>query len=113
MSAAAQLRALLLLLLSGVALVCGDPESSAACPAPCACVGTLLDCGRRLAKGAAPPRLPAWVTQLDLSHNKLRALPGGLLAGLQHLSEIKLNNNEFETIPDFGSCSGNISALIL
>ncbi|XP_072528739.1 leucine-rich repeats and immunoglobulin-like domains protein 3 [Salminus brasiliensis] len=118
MSAAAQtLRAakcvLLLLLFTGTQLVFGNTESLEPCPAACSCVGTVLDCSRRLTKGTTPDRLPSWVTQLDLSHNKLRALPEGLFTGLQHLSEIKLNNNELETIPDFGSHAGNLTTLIL
>ncbi|KAI4878864.1 hypothetical protein NFI96_012047 [Prochilodus magdalenae] len=105
--------ALLLLFLTGVELVFGNIESLEPCPASCKCEGTALDCSRRFTKGAAPESLPSWVTQLDLSHNKLRALPEGLFTSLQHLSEIKLNNNELETIPDFGAISGNITTLIL
>uniref|UniRef100_A0A8B9GUV6 Ig-like domain-containing protein n=1 Tax=Astyanax mexicanus TaxID=7994 RepID=A0A8B9GUV6_ASTMX len=86
---AAERAVLLLLLFTGAQLVFGSTEGLEPCPAACTCVGTLLDCSRRLTKGTAPGRLPAWVTQL------------------------KLNNNEFETIPDFGSHSGNITTLIL
>ncbi|KAK1789528.1 hypothetical protein P4O66_015446 [Electrophorus voltai] len=49
----------------------------------------------------------------DLSHNKLRTLPEALFTGLPHLSEIKLNNNELEMIPDFGLLSKTIITLVL
>lgn len=58
-------------------------------------------------------RLPARITRLDLSHNKLRVFPEALFSSLPQLSEIKLSNNEFESIPDLGPNAGNLSSLIL
>ncbi|KAI9544934.1 hypothetical protein NQZ68_040643 [Dissostichus eleginoides] len=49
----------------------------------------------------------------DLSHNKLRVLDGTLFSKLQHLSEIKLNHNELEEIPDLGPHASNLTTLIL
>ncbi|KAB5542124.1 hypothetical protein PHYPO_G00087830 [Pangasianodon hypophthalmus] len=104
--------ALVLVLFTAAELTHGDEESSEPCPSPCTCTGTLLDCSR-LTKGSKLHRLPSWITQVDLSHNKLRTLPEALFSRLQHLTEIKLDNNELETMPDFGPYSGNISTLIL
>ncbi|KAI3366899.1 hypothetical protein L3Q82_009540, partial [Scortum barcoo] len=49
----------------------------------------------------------------DLSHNKLQVLDSTLFSKLQHLSEIKLNHNEMEAIPDLGLHASNITTLIL
>ncbi|KAG7320204.1 hypothetical protein KOW79_016057 [Hemibagrus wyckioides] len=102
----------LLLLLTAAELTHGNMERLEPCPSPCTCTGTLLDCSR-LIKGSKLQRLPSWVTQVDLSHNKLRTLPEALFSRLHRLTEIKLDNNELETMPDFGPHSANISTLIL
>ncbi|KAM9674238.1 leucine-rich repeats and immunoglobulin-like domains protein 3 isoform 2-T2 [Trichechus inunguis] len=91
--------------LSGVAA--GRP-----CPAPCRCLGDLLDCSRqRLAR--LPEPLPSWVARLDLSHNRLSFIKASPMSHLQNLREMKLNNNELETIPDLGPISTNITLLSL
>uniref|UniRef100_A0A3B5AC49 Leucine rich repeats and immunoglobulin like domains 3 n=1 Tax=Stegastes partitus TaxID=144197 RepID=A0A3B5AC49_9TELE len=82
------------------------------CPPPCACFGELVDCSR-LRKGQMPDAIPDWTVQLDLSHNKLQVLDSSLFSNLQHLSEIKLNHNELEAIPDLGPYASNITTLIL
>ncbi|KAM5288281.1 leucine-rich repeats and immunoglobulin-like domains protein 3 [Ctenodactylus gundi] len=93
----------------------GQPRAGAAerpCPAPCRCLGDLLDCGRlRLARPPAP--LPPWVARLDLSHNKLSFIQTSSMSHLDSLREVKLNNNELETIPDLGPVSANITLLSL
>ncbi|XP_053718209.1 leucine-rich repeats and immunoglobulin-like domains protein 3 [Synchiropus splendidus] len=82
------------------------------CPAPCSCSGELVDCSR-LKRAPIPRSFPEWTVQLDLSHNKLQTLDSTLFSNLQHLSEIKLNHNELEEIPDLGPASSNITTLIL
>ncbi|XP_020782130.1 leucine-rich repeats and immunoglobulin-like domains protein 3 [Boleophthalmus pectinirostris] len=82
------------------------------CPPPCACFGELVDCSR-LKRGQMPETIPEWTVQLDLSHNKLQVLDSALFAKLQHLTEIKLNHNELEAIPDFGPVASNITTLIV
>lgn len=57
--------------------------------------------------------MPSWIQQLDLSHNKLQSLNTSVIAKLQHLSEIKLNNNELDSIPDLGTAARNITTLLL
>ncbi|XP_049739694.1 leucine-rich repeats and immunoglobulin-like domains protein 3 isoform X2 [Elephas maximus indicus] len=93
----------------------GYPSGVAAerhCPTPCRCLGDLLDCSRqRLAR--LPEPLPSWVARLDLSHNRLSFIKAGSMSHLQNLREIKLNNNELETIPNLGPVSTNITLLSL
>ncbi|KAA0720851.1 Leucine-rich repeats and immunoglobulin-like domains protein 3 [Triplophysa tibetana] len=106
--------ALFYFLCSGFKVIHGDsgglePDS---CPSVCSCAGSLADCSR-LKHGRSVERLPAWITRLDLSHNRLRTFPEALSSSLPHLNEIKLNNNEFESIPDLGPNAVNLSSLIL
>ncbi|XP_007948257.1 leucine-rich repeats and immunoglobulin-like domains protein 3 [Orycteropus afer afer] len=93
----------------------GYPSGVAAerpCPSPCRCLGDLLDCSRhRLAR--LPEPLPPWVARLDLSHNRLSFIKASSVSHLQNLREMKLNNNELETIPNLGSVSTNITLLSL
>uniref|UniRef100_A0AAQ5XKI3 Ig-like domain-containing protein n=1 Tax=Amphiprion ocellaris TaxID=80972 RepID=A0AAQ5XKI3_AMPOC len=87
-------------------------SGSGTCPPPCVCFGELVDCSR-LRKGQIPDAIPDWTVQLDLSHNKLQVLDSSLFSNLQHLSEMKLNHNELEAIPDLGPYASNITTLIL
>ncbi|TNN36607.1 Leucine-rich repeats and immunoglobulin-like domains protein 3 [Liparis tanakae] len=105
----ASLAAVLLLLLR---LQGGAAAAARTCPPPCVCTGELLDCSR-LRRGQMPHTIPEWTVQLDLSHNKLQMLDGTLFSKLQHLSEIKLNHNELDAIPDLGPNAANITTLIL
>ncbi|XP_055434982.1 leucine-rich repeats and immunoglobulin-like domains protein 3 isoform X1 [Bubalus kerabau] len=82
------------------------------CPAPCRCLGDLLDCSRqRLAH--LPEPLPSWIARLDLSHNRLSFIKASSLSHLHCLREVKLNNNELETIPNLGPVTANITLLSL
>ncbi|KAI1882237.1 hypothetical protein AGOR_G00248620 [Albula goreensis] len=115
MSAAKQLLGaaklpIIFLLFSGLEFTFGMGEK--ACPSPCKCVGDLLDCSR-LKLGKVPENLPPWIVQLDLSHNKLQSLDGSMFTKLHHLSEIKLNNNDLDSVPDLGPCSVNVTFLSL
>ncbi|XP_030874666.1 leucine-rich repeats and immunoglobulin-like domains protein 3 [Leptonychotes weddellii] len=95
--------------------VLGQPSGVATerlCPAPCRCLRDLLDCSRqRLAR--LPESLPPWVARLDLSHNRLSFIKANSMSHLQNLREVKLNNNELETIPNLGPVSANITLLSL
>ncbi|XP_031721676.1 leucine-rich repeats and immunoglobulin-like domains protein 3 isoform X2 [Anarrhichthys ocellatus] len=93
-------------------LQCGSAAHTRTCPPPCVCIGELLDCSR-LKRGHLPDKIPEWTVQLDLSHNKLQVLDGTLFSKLQHLSEIKLNHNDLDAIPDLGPYASNITTLIL
>ncbi|KAL7371033.1 hypothetical protein ABVT39_016921 [Epinephelus coioides] len=90
----------------------GCGANTRTCPPPCVCIGELLDCSR-VKRGQIPDTIPEWTVQLDLSHNKLQVLDSTLFSKLQHLSEIKLNHNELDAIPDLGPYSSNITTLIL
>uniref|UniRef100_W5NIH5 Leucine-rich repeats and immunoglobulin-like domains 3 n=1 Tax=Lepisosteus oculatus TaxID=7918 RepID=W5NIH5_LEPOC len=100
------------LLLSVVDLTSGFYGKNRSCPSPCGCVGDLLNCSRRKLE-KVPGNLPPWIVQLDLSHNKLKSLDGNSFTKLHKLLEIKLNNNELESIPDLGPVSRNITVLLL
>uniref|UniRef100_A0A8D3E9A7 Ig-like domain-containing protein n=1 Tax=Scophthalmus maximus TaxID=52904 RepID=A0A8D3E9A7_SCOMX len=102
--------AVVVLLVSTLQRGCG--ASARTCPPPCACFGTLVDCSR-LRRGQTPAAIPEWTVQLDLSHNKLQVLDSTFFSKLQHLTEIKLNHNELEAIPDLGPYASNITTLIL
>uniref|UniRef100_A0A8C7DA41 Leucine-rich repeats and immunoglobulin-like domains 3 n=1 Tax=Oncorhynchus kisutch TaxID=8019 RepID=A0A8C7DA41_ONCKI len=104
--------AVVFLLFSRIELILGYDENTRTCPSPCTCVGDLLDCSRLKRRGI-PENLPEWTVQLDLSHNKLQSLDSTVFRKLRHLSEIKLNNNEFETVPELGPHAANITTLIL
>uniref|UniRef100_H3CN76 Leucine-rich repeats and immunoglobulin-like domains 3 n=1 Tax=Tetraodon nigroviridis TaxID=99883 RepID=H3CN76_TETNG len=82
------------------------------CPSPCVCSGELLDCSR-LKRGQIPERIPEWTVQLDLSHNRLQALDGAVFSSAHRLTELKLNHNELEAIPDLGPRASNITTLVL
>ncbi|XP_003790646.1 leucine-rich repeats and immunoglobulin-like domains protein 3 isoform X1 [Otolemur garnettii] len=93
----------------------GPPSGAAGrrpCPAPCRCLGDLLDCSRqRLVR--LPDPLPSWVARLDLSHNRLSFIKASSMSHLPSLREVKLNNNELESIPNLGPVSANITLLSL
>ncbi|XP_077565711.1 leucine-rich repeats and immunoglobulin-like domains protein 3 [Stigmatopora nigra] len=82
------------------------------CPTPCACLWDLVDCSR-LKRGQMPNSLPEWTVQLDLSHNKLQVPDKSLFSKLQHLTEIKLNHNELDIVPDLGLYASNITTMVL
>lgn len=100
----------LFLALWGLQRECG--ATSEPCPPQCACSGELVDCSR-LKRGQMPETFPGWTVQLDLSHNKLQVLDGALFGNLQRLSELKLNHNELDAIPDLGSTASNITTLVV
>ncbi|XP_067284670.1 leucine-rich repeats and immunoglobulin-like domains protein 3 [Pseudorasbora parva] len=106
--------ALLVLHLTGLKAVTGDPDRSepGPCPSVCSCVGSLADCSA-LKHGRIEEPLPARIRRLDLSRGKLRRFPEALFSSLTLLSELTLSSNEFEAIPDLGPNAGNLSSLVL
>ncbi|XP_001166924.4 leucine-rich repeats and immunoglobulin-like domains protein 3 isoform X4 [Pan troglodytes] len=53
------------------------------------------------------------ISRPDLSHNRLPFIKASSMSHLQSLREVKLNNNELETIPNLGPVSANITLLSL
>uniref|UniRef100_A0A6I8NWU0 Glycoprotein Ib platelet subunit beta n=1 Tax=Ornithorhynchus anatinus TaxID=9258 RepID=A0A6I8NWU0_ORNAN len=70
------------------------PAGLSACPAPCRCAGTVVDCGRLgLTEDLLPAAFPPATTEIVLSANNLSALPEGLLDGLTALRAVRLSGN--------------------
>ncbi|KAK1166835.1 leucine-rich repeats and immunoglobulin-like domains protein 3 [Acipenser oxyrinchus oxyrinchus] len=101
---------IILVLFSGLELTLGIYEKSRSSPSPCSCIGDLLDCSRRRLD-KVPANLPIWIVQLDLSNNKLKSVEANPFQKLHSLRELKLNNNELDSIPDLGPLSANITLL--
>ncbi|KAK6482431.1 leucine-rich repeats and immunoglobulin-like domains protein 3 [Huso huso] len=101
---------IMLVLFSGLELTLGIYEKSRSSPSPCSCIGDLLDCSRRRLD-KVPANLPIWIVQLDLSNNKLKSVEANTFQKLHSLRELKLNNNELDSIPDLGPLSANITLL--
>ncbi|XP_037114094.1 platelet glycoprotein Ib beta chain [Syngnathus acus] len=78
---------LLCLLIFGV-------QVSLACPNPCSCRGSQVDCSSRfLTASHLPSVFPAGTTELRLHNNRLTTLPNGLLDKLSSLHEVSLHGN--------------------
>ncbi|XP_053572722.1 leucine-rich repeats and immunoglobulin-like domains protein 3 [Bombina bombina] len=92
--------------------VLGVGRDRGSCPSPCRCLGDLLDCSRKKLT-RVPDNLPGWVVQLDLSHNRLSSIKASSMNHLHNLRELRLNNNELQTIPDLGPLSANITLFSL
>ncbi|XP_058841722.1 leucine-rich repeats and immunoglobulin-like domains protein 3 isoform X2 [Acipenser ruthenus] len=101
---------IMLVLFSGLELTLGIYEKSRSSASPCSCIGDLLDCSRRRLD-KVPANLPIWIVQLDLSNNKLKSVEANTFQKLHSLRELKLNNNELDSIPDLGPLSANITLL--
>ncbi|XP_041113971.1 leucine-rich repeats and immunoglobulin-like domains protein 3 [Polyodon spathula] len=101
---------IILLLFSGLELTLGIYEKSRSSPSPCSCIGDLVDCSRRRLD-KVPGNLPMWIVQMDLSNNRLKSVEASTFQKLHNLRELKLNNNELDSIPDLGPLSANITLL--
>ncbi|MGH0173477.1 UNVERIFIED_CONTAM: hypothetical protein FKN15_065677 [Acipenser sinensis] len=101
---------IMLVLFSGLELTLGIYEKSRSSVSPCSCIGDLLDCSRRRLD-KVPANLPIWIVQFDLSNNKLKSVEANAFQKLHSLRELKLNNNELDSIPDLGPLSANITLL--
>uniref|UniRef100_A0A4W5MDE5 Leucine-rich repeats and immunoglobulin-like domains 3 n=1 Tax=Hucho hucho TaxID=62062 RepID=A0A4W5MDE5_9TELE len=95
----AAMYAVVFLLISRIELILGYDENPRTCPSPCTCFGDLLDCSRlkRLTNTLPPPPLHTTCDKQPLFLCVYR----------------KLNNNEFEMVPDLGPHAANITTLIL
>ncbi|XP_029108044.1 leucine-rich repeats and immunoglobulin-like domains protein 3 isoform X2 [Scleropages formosus] len=99
-------------LLWALPIAAGRTGDGGACLSACTCAGDLLDCSALRWKRVRG-EIPAWVAHLDLSRNKLQLIDAIVFAKLRHLNELKLNNNELDSVPDLGLCSSNITVLNL
>ncbi|XP_017267787.1 platelet glycoprotein Ib beta chain [Kryptolebias marmoratus] len=81
------------LLLLSLLLFYGGQRSSA-CPEPCSCAGSQVNCSSRLLTSASmPTSFPAGTTHILLHNNLLTTFPKGLLDGLTSLLHISLHGN--------------------
>lgn len=71
-------------------------SSASACPQPCSCQGTLVNCSSRsLTSSSLPLRFPAGTTEIHLHNNLLTHLPNGLLDDLPSLHSVSLHSNSW------------------
>ncbi|XP_032898195.1 leucine-rich repeats and immunoglobulin-like domains protein 2 [Amblyraja radiata] len=89
-----------------------EAAAATACPPQCSCADGLVDCSRRRIT-EIPRQLPVWVTQLDLSHNRLISIKDAAFDGLDGLLEVKINYNLLSSIPQLGAAAANITMLSL
>ncbi|XP_061880208.1 platelet glycoprotein Ib beta chain [Entelurus aequoreus] len=69
-------------------------QGSFACPHPCACHGSQVNCsGRSLTSSWLPVSFPAGTTELHLYNNLLTTLPNGLLDKHTSLRHVSLHGN--------------------
>ncbi|KAM9394354.1 platelet glycoprotein Ib beta chain [Pholidichthys leucotaenia] len=69
-------------------------QGSSACPHPCSCSGSEVDCSSRsLTSSSLPTTFPAGTTELRLHDNLLTTLPNGLLDDLTSLRTVSLHGN--------------------
>ncbi|XP_054628590.1 platelet glycoprotein Ib beta chain [Dunckerocampus dactyliophorus] len=69
-------------------------QGSFACPHPCACHGSQVNCsGRSLTSSWLPSSFPVGTTELHLHGNLLTTLPNGLLDKLTSLRHVSLHGN--------------------
>ncbi|XP_041854244.1 platelet glycoprotein Ib beta chain [Melanotaenia boesemani] len=81
------------LLLLCLLLMFGGQRSSA-CPHPCYCHGSQVDCSSRsLTSHSLPTSFPLGTTELRLHDNLLTTLPNGLLDDLTSLHSVSLHGN--------------------
>uniref|UniRef100_A0A8C7IPG5 Leucine rich repeats and immunoglobulin like domains 3 n=1 Tax=Oncorhynchus kisutch TaxID=8019 RepID=A0A8C7IPG5_ONCKI len=109
----AAMYAVVFLLFSRIELILGYDENTRTCPSPCTCFGDLLDCSRLKRRGI-PENLPEWTVQFKQRQSQTLSLH--TTCDKQPLCLCvyrKLNNNEFETVPDLGPHAANITTLIL
>ncbi|XP_061770973.1 slit homolog 1 protein-like [Nerophis ophidion] len=85
------LRMLMLLILAGWGGVVK------ACPAPCSCLGTTVDC-HGLGIHAVPKNIPRGTERLDLNGNNLTLVTKSDLSGLKHLRVLHLMDNQIREV---------------
>ncbi|XP_022117025.2 leucine-rich repeats and immunoglobulin-like domains protein 3 [Pieris rapae] len=82
-----------------ILLRCSAFSENYECPQKCDCLVQYVDCSDK--KLVTVPRIPKWVEQLDLSHNKLNE---GVTEGFDKLTSLrilKLDKNAIQNIPSF------------
>ncbi|XP_047510150.1 leucine-rich repeats and immunoglobulin-like domains protein 3 [Pieris napi] len=82
-----------------ILLRCSAFSENYECPQKCDCLVQYVDCSDK--KLVTVPRIPKWVEQLDLSHNKLNE---GVTQGFDKLISLrilKLDKNAIQNIPSF------------
>ncbi|XP_078597602.1 uncharacterized protein LOC144873799 [Branchiostoma floridae x Branchiostoma japonicum] len=67
--------------------------STHACPQPCTCTGTTVDCSER-ELDTIPDNIPRNTTELFLCGNKMTSIPSGGFAGLANLTVLYLDRNQ-------------------
>ncbi|XP_022080958.1 leucine-rich repeats and immunoglobulin-like domains protein 3 [Acanthaster planci] len=96
---------LLTLLVGGVVGQVQDSQF-VRCPAPCACLGEMVDCNKRQLT-SVPSNIPHWVKILDISNNRIQTLPDRWPSA-RNVKRLLLDHNEIEYIPP-GSMDGFVS----
>ncbi|KAM9792195.1 LOW QUALITY PROTEIN: slit homolog 1 protein-like [Neosynchiropus ocellatus] len=84
---------LLLLLL----LLAAGRAGAGACPPPCSCLGTTVDC-HGLGIHAVPKNIPRGTERLDLNGNNLTIISKTDFSGLKHLRVLHLMENRISTV---------------
>nr|XP_034972067.1 matrix-remodeling-associated protein 5 [Zootoca vivipara]XP_034972068.1 matrix-remodeling-associated protein 5 [Zootoca vivipara] len=78
----------------------GLPETTLACPHPCACyVPTEVHCTFR-SLAAVPTRISKHVERINLGFNSIQAISGNSFAGLAKLELLMLHGNDIQNIPN-------------
>ncbi|XP_041819743.1 slit homolog 1b [Chelmon rostratus] len=72
----------------------GDVE---ACPAPCSCLGTTVDC-HGLGIHSVPKNIPRGAERLDLNGNNLTVISKTDFSGLKHLRVLHLMENQISNV---------------
>lgn len=68
------------------------------CPQKCDCLRTYVDCSKK--NLVSVPKIPKWVEQLDLSHNKLKENVTDAFEKLWDLRDLKLDKNVLHNLPN-------------
>uniref|UniRef100_A0A668AAY8 Slit homolog 1 protein n=1 Tax=Myripristis murdjan TaxID=586833 RepID=A0A668AAY8_9TELE len=70
-----------------------------ACPAPCSCLGSTVDC-HGLGIHAVPKNIPRGTERLDLSENAIQAIPRRAFRGATDLKNLQLDKNRISCIEE-------------
>ncbi|XP_037545817.1 slit homolog 1 protein [Nematolebias whitei] len=81
----------------GVLVILLDQRGAEACPAPCSCLGTTVDChGQGL--HSVPKNIPRGTDRLDLNGNNLTVISKKDFSGLKYLRVLHLMENQISNI---------------